>query len=91
MAVTYLEKEYDLNGVNYLVEVEVYAKLSSRAFSHEFGIHDPGGFDVEIESVSIITVYDEDGEVVTSRGILQQLENCIDADDFNDEDLDFDE
>ena len=82
MAVAYTEREYDLNGVNYLVEVEVYAKLSSRAFSHEFGVHDPGGFDVEIDSVSIITVYDEDGEVVTTRAILQQLENTVNADDF---------
>ena len=82
----YEEKEYDLNGVNYLVEVEVHGKLVSGAFDHAFGTHDPGT-DIEIEGVDIITVYDHEGNVITSRSIIAQLENIVDADDF--EDVDF--
>lgn len=90
MGVAYEEKEYQLNGVNYLVEVEIYAKLVSGAFDHAFGTHDPGP-DIELEGVEIMTVYDEDGEVVTSRAIISQLENIVDADDFEDVDFDFSE
>lgn len=79
----YEEKEYILNGVNYLVEVEVYGVIVSEVFSHAFGTHDPGS-SIEIEGVQIMTVYNEDGEVVTSRTIIKQLENIVDADDFED-------
>ena len=42
MATEYAEKEYELNGVNYLVEVEISASLVDESFDHEFGTHDPG-------------------------------------------------
>ena len=90
MATAYEEKEYELNGVNYLVEVEVYGRMVDESFDHEFGTHDPG-FSVEIESVEIMTVYDLEGNVITSRKIIGQLENVVDADDFDDVEFDFSE
>lgn len=90
MAVTYEEKEYSLNGVEYLVEVEIYAKLVSGAFDHEFGTHDPGD-EIEIDGVEIMTVYDLEGNVITERAIIKQLENVVDADDFDDVEFDFSE
>ena len=78
----YEEKEYILNGVNYLVEVEVYGVIVDDSFSHEFGTEYLTS--IEIEGVQIMTVYNEDGEVVTSRTIIKQLENIVDADDFED-------
>jgi hypothetical protein len=85
MAVSYQEKEYDLNGVNYLVEVEVYGNLVDDSFSHEFGTEYLTS--IEIDSVEIMTVYDHEGNVITSRTIIKQLENIVDADDFDDVDF----
>ena len=88
MAVAYEEKEYELNGVNYLVEVEIYAKLVSGAFDHAFGTHDPGP-DIEIEGVEIMTVYDLEGRLITNRSIIKQLENTVDVEDFSEVEFDF--
>jgi hypothetical protein len=90
MAVAYEEKEYQLDGVNYTVEVEIYARLVSGAFDHAFGTHNPGD-EIEVDGMEIMTVYNDDGDVVTSRAIIQQLENIVDADDFEDVEFDFSE
>lgn len=90
MATAYEEKEYNLNGDNYLVEVEIYASMVDESFDHEFGTHDPG-YSIDIEGVEIMTVYDLEGNVITSRKIIQQLENLVDADDFEDVEFDFSE
>ena len=90
MAVSYEEKQYELNGVDYLVEVEIYAHLVDGSFDHAFGTHDPGP-DLEIDGVEIMTVYDLEGNVITSRKIIQHLENLVDAEDFSDVDFDFSE
>jgi len=90
MAVAYEEKECILNGVNYLVEVEIYATLVSGAFDHAFGTHDPGP-DLDIDGVEIMTVFDLEGNVITERAIIKQLENVVDADDFEDVEFDFSE
>ena len=78
----YEEKEYILNGVNYLVKVEVYGKEVDASFSHGHGIQT--ATEIKLTGIHIMTVYNEDGEVVTSRTIIKQLENIVDADDFED-------
>ncbi len=88
MALAYEDKEVELNGVNYLCEVEIYGRMVDESFDHEFGTHDPG-YSVEILSIEIITVYDESDKVVTQRRIISALENLIDADDFEDVEFDF--
>ena len=40
MAITYQDKEVELNGVNYLCEVEVQGIQVDESFSHAFGVHD---------------------------------------------------
>ena len=90
MAVEYIEREYHLNGIDYLVELEVYAVMVDESFSHEFGVHDPG-HSVEIIEFNIVTVYDDEGDVITGRTVLNQLENIIDIEDFNDVEFDFSE
>ena len=89
MASEIIEIERDLNGVNYLIEVEVWANLVSGAFDHAFGTHDPG-YDIEIDSIDILTVYGKDGEVITSRAIIKSLEREIDVDDNEIIDIEFD-
>ncbi len=90
MASEILEIERDLNGQNYLIEVEVFASLVSGAFDHAFGTHDPGP-DIELDSVDILTVYNNNGEVITDREKIKKLEKEIDLDDFNDVEFDFSE
>ena len=85
MAVSYEEKEYQVNGVNYLVEVEIYGKETDASFSHGHGIQTQTS--TEITGLEIMTVYDLEGKVITSRSIIAQLENIVDTDDF--EDVDF--
>ncbi len=90
MASELLEIERDLNGQNYLIEVEVFARLVSGAFDHAFGTHDPGP-DIELDGVDILTVYNNNGEVITDRETIKKLEKEIDLDDFNDVEFDFSE
>ncbi len=90
MASELLEIERDLNGQNYLIEVEVFARLVSGAFDHAFGTHDPGP-DIELDGVDILTVYNNNGEVITDREKIKKLEKEIDLDDFNDVEFDFSE
>jgi hypothetical protein len=90
MASEILEIERDLNGQNYLIEVEVWANLVSGAFDHAFGTHDPGP-DIEVDQVDILTVYNNNGEVITDRETIKKLEKEIDVDDFNDVEFDFSE
>ena len=90
MAITYQDKEVELNGVNYLCEVEVQGIQVDESFSHAFGVHDPGS-SVEITGVEIITVYDENDKVVTKRRIISALENLIDTGDFEGVEFDFSE
>ena len=87
MAVTYEEKEIELNGVNYLCEVEIEGSLVDDSFSHEFGIELASS--VEITGVEIITVYDESDNVVVKRRIISALENLISIEDFEDAEFDF--
>jgi hypothetical protein len=82
----YEETYYELNGIEYLVEVAVEGKLVDESFDHEFGTE--SAFSAEVESVEIITVYGEYGKVITSRAIIGQLENMVDVEDF--EDVEFD-
>ena len=88
MASVFIEIERELNDINYLVEVEVFAYLVDESFDHAFGTESAWG--IELDSLDVITVYDQEGNVVTSRKIIQQLENIIDLDDSEFKNLDFD-
>jgi len=88
MAVEITEVQRELNGIEYLIEVEVYASLTDESFDHEFGTESAWG--IEVDSIDISTVYDLEGNVITSRKIIQQLENILDIDDKEFEDLEFD-
>jgi len=90
MAVAYIEREYHLNGIDYLIELEVYALIVDESFSHEFGVHDPG-HSAEIIEFNIVTVYDDEGDVITGRTVLNQLENIIDIEDFDDVEFNFED
>lgn len=81
--------EKELNGNEYIIEVEVWAKMVDESFDHAFGTHDPG-YSIELTEIEISTVYDLDDNVITSRTIIKQLENMLDIDDKEFEDLDFD-
>lgn len=89
MASEIIEIERELKGVNYLIEVEVWAVLVSGAFDHAFGTHDPGP-DIEIDQIDILTVYDNEGEVITSRTLIKNLEKEIDVDDEEIINIEFD-
>jgi len=87
MAIAYEDKEIELNGITYLCEVEIEGKLVDDSFDHEFGTEYLCS--VELVSVEIVTVYDQDDNVVTKRRIISALENLIDIEDFEDVDFDF--
>jgi hypothetical protein len=74
------DHEIELNGINYLVDIEVEGNFTDESFSHEFGIERAVGF--ELVGLIVTQVQDEKG-IVTSPTIIKQIENSLDLDDFN--------
>jgi hypothetical protein len=87
MATTFTEKELELNGVTYLCEIEVEGNLVDESFDHEFGTEYLSS--IELVGVEIVTVYDQNDNVVVKRRIISALENMISLEDFEDVEFDF--
>ncbi len=76
-----IETEITVNETTYTVELDLTAQLVDDSFSHEFGTEYLTS--VELIEAEIETVYNEEGEVITSREIITQIENRIDLNDFD--------
>ena len=80
MNTTIYDQEFELNGITYLVDIELWGEATDESFSHEFGIEYQEGF--ELTSLEVLTVTNEQG-IVTNTEIINQIENRLDLDDFN--------
>ena len=79
MNTTIYDHEFELNGISYLVDIEICGEVTDESFSHEFGIEHATGF--ELTSLEVLTVTNEQG-IVTNTEIINQIENRMDLDDF---------
>lgn len=84
-----IETEVKLNEEVYTIDLELTAQLIDASFSHEFGVESRS--EVEIVEMEIQTVYDSEGDVITSRSIIAQIENRLDIEDYNNLEFDFSE
>jgi len=85
MNTTVYDHELELNGITYLVDLELYGEITDESFSHEFGIEQAWGF--ELTGMELLTVTGEEG-VITSPTIIKQIENRLDLEDFKHVDFD---
>ena len=85
MNTTVYDHEYELNGITYLVDIELCGEVTDESFSHEFGIENATG--IELTSLEVLTVTNEQG-IVTNTEIIKQIENRLDLDDFKNVDFD---
>jgi len=85
MTTTVYEHEFELNGITYLVDVELYGEVTDESFDHEFGTEYLEGF--ELTGLEVVQVMSEEG-IVTNLEIINQIENRLDLDDFNHVDFD---
>jgi len=85
MSTTVYEHEIELNGITYLVDIELYGECIDESFDHEFGTEEAWGF--ELTGLEVVQVMSEEG-IVTNLEIINKIENRLDLDDFNDVDFD---
>jgi len=76
-----IETEITVNEMTYTVELDLTAQLVDDSFSHGHGHQ--SATEIELIEAEIETVYNEEGEVITSREIITQIENRIDLNDFD--------
>jgi hypothetical protein len=68
------------NGLNFFVDLDVTAKLVDGSFSHGFGLESCK--EIEFDSSDLETVCDHEGNVVTNRKLINEIENRIDPTDY---------
>jgi hypothetical protein len=85
MNTTVYDHEFELNGITYLVDLDLFGEVTDESFSHEFGIEKAWGF--ELTGLEVVQVQSEEG-IITSPTIIKQIENRLDLDDFKHIDFD---
>lgn len=76
-----IETEITVNETTYTVDLYLTAQQVDASFSHGHG-HE-SATEIELIEAEIETVYNEEGEVTTSREIITQIEKRIDLNDFD--------
>lgn len=74
--------EVNYNGLDFFVDLDVTAKLVDGSFSHGFGLESCQ--EIEIDSSEVETVYNHEGDIVTSREIVTAIKNLIDPSEYID-------
>lgn len=72
-----------VNEVSYAVDLTATAKLVDGSFSHDFGTEYLTS--IEMEDIEIETVYDGEGDIVTSTEIIKAIARNIDQEDYLDQ------
>ena len=82
-----IETEITVNNTTYQVDLDLTAQQTDASFSHGFG-HE-SATEVEVIEAEVETVYNMEGEVITSREIILQIENRVDLEDYASEEFEF--
>ena len=84
-----IETEIKVNDTVYDIDLELTAQIVDDSFSHEFGTEHRSS--VEVVEAEVQTVYNSEGEVVTSREVITQIENRVDIENYTSEEFDFED
>ena len=80
-----IETQVNYKEAIFYADIELTAKVVDANFSHDFGIE--SCTELELIQADLITVYNEEGEVITNIDTINKVEGKIYLSDFENEEF----